>query len=135
MESLLPLGFLCASKICLLGLAGISKCTEPSSFFKDLKAQTAEVGSFCNLHWPCRWDPFSGVLCGITFNSGTYKRSCQVRDPRSEMCAVTVLYVVGTVLLLKSKKCFWPYDFVFLNIKNYSWFLHVKFTCKFTCKK
>lgn len=104
-----------------LGLAGIAECNEPSSFSKDLKAQTAEVGSFYNLPLTLQVGPlFLGVLCGITFNSGTYKRSCQVRDPRSAMYAITVLYVMGTVLLLKSKNCFWPYYFVFLNIKNYS---------------
>lgn len=52
----------------------------------------------------------------------------QVQVPGLEMHAITVLFVAGTVPLLKSKSCFWPYDFVFLNIKHHSWVSHGKNT-------
>lgn len=126
MDSFLLSGFLRASKISLFGAGGIVELNEYSSFLKDLKAQTAEVSSLCNFSGPCRWDPFSGCALRHPIQLMNLQKRLRVWDPRSELYVITVLCVVRTLPLLRSKNCFWPYDFVFLNTKNYIWVSHAK---------
>lgn len=63
---------------------------------------------------------FSGCALWYHIYLRNLQNKPQVQDPGLEMHAITILYVAGTVRLLKSKTCFWPYDFIFLNIKHHS---------------
>lgn len=79
-----------------LGLAGILECSEHSSFFKDLQAQTSEVGSFYSLSGLCRWDLLSGCVLWHHIQLRNVQRRLQLQGPGSEVHVLTVLSVAGT---------------------------------------